>query len=315
MRKLEIIFIILLLAICFRVMVSTAFAQNPLRVTKGADIISICEGERVLASYRYTNVPFKPCVQQLSSPQGINVLRDSPADHKHHHALMFAVAVDGVNFWEEQKEPGSQVHRSFGKVKSSKSDTGQAAGFAEQLDWINPRSKELLLKEDRTIEIRRLSGEDVTFLSWQSSLAVPPGKDSVVLSGSHYFGLGMRFVESMDGEGQFRSSERETGEIVRGDERLTRANWCAYGAEANGKPVTVAVFGHPDNVRAPTSWFTMTKPFAYLSATMNLHKEPLKVTSDKPLVLRYAVALWDGVVTDEQINRAFHKWIQITNTF
>ncbi len=74
MRKLEIIFIILLLAICFRVMVSTAFAQNPLRVTKGADTILICEGERVLASYRYIDVPFKPCVQQLFSPQGVNEL-------------------------------------------------------------------------------------------------------------------------------------------------------------------------------------------------------------------------------------------------
>lgn len=310
MRKLEIVFVILLLAICFRVMVSTAFAENPLRVTTEAETISICGGERVLACYRYDNVPFKPCVQQLFSPQGVNILRDSPADHQHHHALMFAVAVDGVNFWEEQKEPGRQMHRSFGEVKIGKSVDEPRAGFTEQLDWINPRSKELLLKEDRTIEIRRMSGVDVTLLSWQSNLAVPPGKDSVVLTGSHYFGLGMRFVESMDVKGQFRSAEGKTGEVVRGDERLTPANWCAYSAEANGKPVTVAMFGHPDNVRGPTSWFTMTKPFAYLSATMNLHKEPLKVTSAKPLVLRYAVALWDGPVTDEQINRIYQQWIR-----
>ena len=310
MRKLEIIFVILLLAICFRIMASTAFAENPLRVMTEAETISICEGERVLACYRYDNVPFKPCVQQLFSPQGVNILRDSPADHQHHHALMYAVAVDGVNFWEEQKEPGREVHRRFGEVKIGKSDEGPRAGFTEQLDWINPRSEELLLKEDRTIEIRRMSGVDVTLLSWQSNLTVPPGKDSVVLSGSHYFGLGMRFVESMDGKGQFRNAEGKAGEVVRGDERLTFANWCAYSAEANGKPVTVAMFGHPDNVRGPTSWFTMTKPFAYLSATMNLHKEPLKVAADKPLVLRYAVALWDGPVTDEQINRIYQQWVR-----
>lgn len=310
MRKLEIIFIILLLAICFRIMVSAAFAQNPLRVAKAADTISICEGERVLACYRYDNVPFKPCVQQLFSPQGVNILRDSPVDHKHHHALMYAVAVDGVNFWEEQKEPGSEVHRSFSDVRIGDSNDASRAGFAEQLDWINPRSKELLLKEDRIIEIRRMSSADVTLLSWQSSLAVPPGKDSVVLSGSHYFGLGMRFVESMDGKGQFHSAGGKTGEVVRGDERLTPSNWCAYSAEANGKPVTVAMFGHPENVRGPTSWFTMTKPFSYLSATLNLHKEPLKVTSDKPLVLRYAVALWDGPIPDEQINKIYQQWIR-----
>jgi len=308
MKKFDKVVIVLWLVVGF--LASAVFAEDPPRVVVEADAVSICQGERVLMRYLYGNVPFKPCVQQLFSPQGVNILRDSPADHQHHHALMFAVAVDGVNFWEEQKEPGRQLHRSFGEVKIGKSDEGPRAEFTEQLDWINPRSKELLLKEDRTIEIRRMSGVDVTLLSWQSNLTVPPGKDSVVLSGSHYFGLGMRFVESMDGKGQFRNAEGKAGEVVRGDERLTFANWCAYSAEANGKPVTVAMFGHPDNVRGPTSWFTMTKPFAYLSATMNLHKEPLKVAADKPLVLRYAVALWDGPVTDEQINRIYQQWVR-----
>ncbi|GAH89700.1 unnamed protein product, partial [marine sediment metagenome] len=62
-------------------------------------------------------------------------------------------------------------------------------------------------------------------------------------------------------------------------------------------------------LRHPTQWFTMTKPFAYLSATLNLHKEPLKVTSDKPLILRYAVAVWDGRVKTEQIPRLYQQWV------
>ena len=47
---------------------------------------------------------------------------------------------------------------------------------------------------------------------------------------------------------------------------------------------------------------------AYLSATMKLHKEPLKVSSDKPLVLRYAVALWDGRVEADQIEQLYRRW-------
>ena len=43
----------------------------------------------------------KPYADQLFSPAGVQVLRDSPLDHKHHHGLMYALAVDGVNFWEE----------------------------------------------------------------------------------------------------------------------------------------------------------------------------------------------------------------------
>jgi len=150
---------------------------------------------------------------------------------------------------------------------------------------------------------------DVTILSWQSSLSLPAGKQSATLTGSHYFGLGVRFLESMDVGGQFRNAAGEAGEIVRGDERLTRANWCALTAEADGKPVTIAMFGHPDNVRHPTQWFTMAKPFAYMSATLNLHREPLELTTGKQLVLRYGVSVWDGRAEKSIIEKAYKWWV------
>jgi len=254
-------------------------------------------------------VPFKPYVQQLFTPSGINILRDAPADHLHHHALMFAVAVGGVNFWEEQQSPGRQVHRHFTETRIGKHVDVPIACFTEQLNWLNPSSQELLLKESRIIEVCPLNDPKATLLNWQSTLAVPSGKESVTLTGSHYFGLGMRFLESMDAGGKFLNAAGKDGEVVRGDERLVRARWCVYTAEANGKPVMVATFGHPDNLRHPTLWFTMTKPFAYLSATMNLHRESLTVTSDKPLVLRYAVVLWDNRVENEQIENVYNWWV------
>jgi hypothetical protein len=309
MQKFKSITIILLLAIGFFAVSDTAFADSPMRITMEENIISVCTGDSVLMRYRYRDVPFKPYVQQLFSPRGVNVLRDAPADHLHHHALMFAVAVDGVNFWEEQQAPGRQVHQSFAEVKIGKRNDVPDAGFTEQLDWVNPRNQELLLKESRTIEVCQLDEFKATLLNWQSTLAVPSGKESVTLTGSHYFGLGMRFLKSMDTGGQFRNAEGKNGEIVRGDERIVQAKWCAYTAEANGKPVMITMFGHPDNLRHPTHWFTMTKPFAYLSATLNLHREPLKVTSDKPLVLRYAVAVWDNQVKNEQIEKVYNWWL------
>ena len=290
---------------------SALCADNPMRVVVDVNALSIHNGSDVVLRYPYRDVPFKPYVQQLYTPNGINVLRDAPHDHLHHHALMYAIAVDGVNFWEEQKEPGRQLHRSFSDVKSSERDNIACAGFTEQLDWINPGNKELMLKETRTIEACELNNAEATFLTWQSRFTVPAGKESVTLSGSHYFGLGMRFLISMDTGGQFRNSAGQAGEVVRGDERIARAKWCAYTAEADGKPVTIVMFGHPDNVRDPTYWFTMTKPFAYLSATLNLYREPLKMTSEKPpLVLRYTVAVWDGKVDDSRIEQVYHQWIK-----
>lgn len=310
MDKFKNITAMLLSAVGFFAVPDTVLAENPMRIITEENIISVYTGNSVLMQYHYRDVLFKSYVQQLSTPSGTNILRDAPFDHLHHHALMFAVAVDGVNFWEEQQAPGRQVHRSIAEVKVGMRDDVPNAGFTEQLDWINSRSKELLLKESRTVEICQLDDFKATLLNWQSILAVPSGKESVTLTGSHYFGLGMRFLKSMDEGGKFFNAAGQAGEVVRGDEQLVRAKWCVYTAEANGKSVTIAMFGHPDNLRHPTQWFTMTKPFAYLSATMNLHREPLKVTSDKPLILRYAVAVWDNRVENKRIENVYNWWVK-----
>ena len=310
MEKSKSISIIIPLIAGFLSVINPAFAENPMRITIEENALSAHTGSRVLMRYNYKNVPFKPCVHELFSPLGVNVLRDAPADHLHHHALMYAIAVDGVNFWEEQQAPGRQSHQFFANIRIDKQGDVPGASFTELLNWINPRDQELMLKEQRTIKVCQPDKFNVTLLSWQSRFAVPSGKDSVTLTGSHYFGLGMRFVESMDTGGEFRNSSNEAGEVVRGDERITRAKWCAITAEADGKPVTVAMFCHPDNLRHPTHWFTMSKPFAYLSATMNLHRQPLKIASDQPLELHYAVALWDGQVENSQIDRLYRRWVE-----
>ncbi len=309
MERFRNVTILLLLALFFLTLSNTALAEEPIRITMEADAVSVKQGQRSLLCYRYEDVPFKPYVQQLYSPSGINVLRDAPHDHLHHHALMYAVAVDGVNFSDEQTQPGRQLHKRFSDVRIFKDDDTPCAGFIEQIDWINPRSRELMLEERRTIKVCQLDDVKATLLSWQSSFRVPTGKKLMTLTGSHYFGLGMRFLESMDKGGQFLNAAGQTGDIVRGAEQLVRADWCAYTAEADGKPVTIAMFGYPGNLRHPTHWFTMTTPFAYLAATLNLHKEPLEVTSNKLLVLRYAVAVWDGRIDKSKIDQVYRRWV------
>jgi hypothetical protein len=309
MEKYKRIIIIFLLVVVFIDAAHPAFAQNLMRVSTEKNIISVTEGNKILMRYRYRDVPFKPYVQELFSPRGVNILLDAPADHLHHHALMYAVAVDGVNFWEEQQTPGRQKHVNFTEISIGKRGDISFGNLIEKLDWINPRSQELLLKESRTIRTCKPKDLDATILCWQSDFNVPSGKESVTLSGSHYFGLGMRFVRSMDTEGTLFNSKGKPGEVVRGDERLVQADWCAYTAKANGKTVTVAMFGHPDNVRHPTYWFTMTKPFAYLSATLNLHREPLKILSSKPLKLHYAVVVWDNRIEKKRVQEVYDWWI------
>ena len=219
---------------------------------------------------------------------------------------MFAVKVDDVNFWEEVDKCGRQVHRSFGDVRWAAD--GNAPAFSERLDWIGAETGGVVATEERCIQVVPGSGKTPTVLTWETTLAAPLGKDAITITGAHYHGLGMRFLESMDKDGRFLNAADEAGEVVRGEERLVQgASWCAYSAEADGKPVTVAMFDHPRNPR-PATWFTMPVHFAYLSATLNVWREPLEIKAGAPATLRYGVALWDGTVSKRLIESAYEQW-------
>lgn len=278
------------------------------RVTYDADGAVLEVDNHVLARYRHESVPYKPYVSELYSPAGVNVVRDNVPDHLHHHGLMYAVAVDGVNFWEEQKQPGLQKNQGVNDVVRIVDNP--LAAVRQRLNWMKSPDDEVLLEEDREVSVQLMEPRGAALLTWKTKLAVPPGKETATLSGSHYFGLGMRFVESMDAVGAFSNADNKPGRIFRGHERLVESDWCAYAAEADGKPVTVAMFGDPANTRHPTTWFTMAKPFAYLSATLNLHEEPLQIASGRPLNLRYGVAVWDGHVGNQAIESLYQTWLK-----
>lgn len=295
-----------------------AAAESPqaasLSVAQDNTSVRVAEGGRLLMVYRHREVPRKPYVAELRTPGGMNVLRDAPHDHLHHHGLMFAVGVDGVDFWSENAKCGRQVGQSLAASAAQATGQGATAELSQQIAWLPPEGDEPLMVESRRLRLRVPEGETVTLLTWVSRLEPGPGKSSVTLGGSHYFGLGMRFVESMDSGGRHFNASGKPGEVFRGEERLVRARWCAYTAKADGKPVTVALFDSPDNSRHPATMFTMPRPFAYLSATLNLKKEPLRAEAGKPLELRYGVALWDGEADADAVEATYRAWVASAGT-
>lgn len=247
--------------------------------------------------YVYEGVPFKPYAKELKTPSGVNVVRDAPSDHLHHHGLMFAIRANGINFWEEKPDSGKQLHVSINGLPSG------GEGFVEKLRWQGPEKDRLQVEETRTLSAYTTDG--VTLASWQSALHGLDGQPAPNYHGTNYNGLGMRFLESMDKGGTFFNADGATG--VAGT-NVTKSNWCAYWASADGKPVTVAMFDHPTNERHPATWYTMDTPFAYLSATLALDKEPLQKLD---LVLTYGVASWDGTKTKEEVEAVYQRWLKL----
>jgi hypothetical protein len=272
----------------------STFANEP------ADATTVEQDGRVVFAYRHAAAPKKPYIKELFTPAGVQVLRDAPADHLHHHGAMFAVAADGVSFWAEDAKGGMQ--------RTSKEVAPSGAELQHGLEWIAPDAKTPTLVERRTLTAH--AEPNVALLTWRTVLS-PAGDQPVRLTGSHYYGLGIRFVQSMDEDGAFLAADESDREHVRGSEHLTRSKWMAYTAKADGKRVTVAVFDHPKNPRRPARMFSMTDPFAYLGATLNLWKEPLELKPGEELDLRYGLAAWDGPTDAKTIDALYRKWTEL----
>jgi hypothetical protein len=85
----------------------------------------------------------------------VNVLRDSPADHKHHHGLMFAVAADGVDFWSENPNCGRQLNRSK-NIPDLVAKRGDLVAIGpQQIDWVTPDGTKVVLRETRRVSVRK----------------------------------------------------------------------------------------------------------------------------------------------------------------
>jgi hypothetical protein len=258
-------------------------------------------GEREVLLYRHGGADlFKPYVKELRTPAGLNVLVDSPPDHIHHHGLMLAFGLEDTDFWGE--EPPNEV----GRQRPGRLTVDEHA-LAHDTDWVVPGGA-VVVRESRSIRIHESAGQTCNLLTWRSTMQ-PAGEAEVRLWGRHYFGLGMRFIHAMDG-GAFIVPPESDGKPYRGDERLTRSRWCAYHADIEGRPVTVAMFDHPLNPRYPATWFSMSQPFAYLAATPNLEAQPRTLRPGESFAQTVGIALWDVHTEPDDIERAYEGWLQ-----
>jgi hypothetical protein len=272
-------------------------------------LLSMNRGERTFVEYRFSDKDFKPYVQVLRSPGGINVLRDRPYDHVHHRGLMFAVNMNDIEFWGQTWNMGSLGQQRY-RTESLTLDTA-ANSLAGDLSWRSLASGKTIMEEHRRIQLLAAAVPEATVLAWRSTFKVPAGHPPAVWKGEHYHGLGLRFAREMDESTSFFfAADARTPEHVRGVEYLTRASWAAYHALSEGKPVTVAMFDAPGNPRFPAHWFTMYQPFSFLSATINTHRDPFVIPAGRTTHFDYGIAACDGHLKSQEVERVYRYWLE-----
>lgn len=249
--------------------------------------------------------PNKPYIAQLFAPgdKPVPLLDDSPPDHFHHHALMFAIGVDGTDFWAEKdlKNAGRQE-----VAESILTTTGDCV--TQRLRWLATDGTRLL-DETRVVRVRATGkgAEAVHWLDWESTISPAAGRESVKLFGSHYFGLGMRFLPAWANKVTFLWADSAGQKVVSGDEKVTPGAWGAARCEIDGRPVTVLMIDHPANSRA-AKWFTMGTPFCYLSAALGLDTQPATLAKGERWTLRYGLAVVSGPADAARLTKLADEW-------
>lgn len=286
-------------------------AQTPWRLDAGvatnAWIVSH-QGQPLLR-YVFNPRQYKPYVAAFSAPGGRNILRDAPADHLHHHGLMYAIQVNGLNFWEEAS--GSGVERV---VETSAAVNGNAATLRQVIHWVAPQDAFLadtaptaLLIERRTLVLTVEATTRESALEWQAEFEVGRKTNEVTLTGTIYHGLGMRYLQSLDAHAQHSYAGRKP-DLAQNRQEVAPAKWAAVSFSAPDQPATLALIPHPTNARGDGTFFSMLTPFAYLSATQRLDQEPLVYRTGDKFTLRYLVLLYPEAKTTEALEARARRW-------
>lgn len=213
---------------------------------------------------------FYPIIGADESPMMRNFpmkkVRGESDDHPHHRSLWFGHHdINGVDFWAvnaNNKQPlGKTVHQKFTNIKSG-SDSGT---FTSINHYIAPGGK-IVCTDERTVVIHKRDPKtDARILDFTITFKADHGK---VVFGDNKDGcMAIRLNPSMRVDPQRKNVEDPIpaeGHILNSegirdkDAWGKRADWVDLTGPVNGKPVGVAIFDHPSNLRHPTWWHART---------------------------------------------------------
>ena len=271
---------------------------------------------RKLLAYAFATNQFKPYVRELFTLRGDAVLRDAPADHRHHHGLMYAIRVNGVNFWEEVNQPGHQRH-----VKLLAHDTRRSAGglpqasFTELVHWVphadrarQDTTPAAFLVERRTLTLTVDEAKEEVALAWHAEFEVGMRTNRLMLHGSDYNGLGLRLPAAWDHVARHENSERAPYPAG-GKPGAVPARWGAVSHTIDGRAMHVALFARASGQAGTNFFFAMTEPFTYLAATQGLDKAPLEYRSGDRFAIDHLVLVYPTARTAAQVEARYQAWV------
>jgi hypothetical protein len=278
--------------------------------------LTVLHRDRPVLVYAFADHQWKPYVKELWTLNGENVLLDAPPDHLHHHGLMYAIAVNGTNFWEEATAPGVQKPVAPPTVEAnSAGPESPRVTIRQPIHWVARQHRHLadtapvaLIEEVRTLTLTVDEANGEVAVRWQGAFTVGRAAPVVTLTGSVYFGLGLRLSRPFDGTAARLNSAGTPYTAPNAGNEATVADWTAMTQTIGGREVTVAVFDQPANA-GRSVFFSMLNAFAYISATQELDRAPLTYRQGQTFALDYLVVARSDKSSPDELARRYARWL------
>jgi len=304
---------------------ATAPKEAPAALKQGVRIIQLADRLRVeingqlFTEYVFKDTP-RPYCYPLIGPGDVAMTRNWPMkdlpnedhDHPHHRSLWFAHgAINGRDFWSEQKDFGKTLHEGFTEVKSGK-DFGV---IKSRNKWVTAEGKPVCTDE-RTLRIYNPGTAPERIVDFDITLT--PADGDLTLGDTKEGTMAIRLAETMRLKGKVGQGHIVNSKGVRdGDTWGKRAEWCDYYGPVDGKTVGVAIFDHPGNPRHPTWWHVRdyglfaANPFGQHDFEKLSDKAAgnLVVPAGKSITFRYRFYLHEGNEQQAKVAEKYKAYI------
>ena len=263
----------------------------------------------VLWQYNYGASASKPFFHPLTLGTNPVLTMDAPSDHPWHHGLWFSWKyINGVNFWEENRESGQADGRTRWETPEIETSGDGSATIRMKLNYeIVPDGP--VLTEARTIGISKanwLGGYTIQWDSLFTALASEVLLDRTPIEGEvdgkawgGYAGLSVRLATVETPE-----IYTDLGLLPASD---TQSNIDARALDISGlyegRACGIAIVPGQEGARLPTPWYTITQPandFFYVSPAL-LYRAPRTLKAGETLALHYKIVVHEGGWSEREI--------------
>jgi hypothetical protein len=292
--------------------------KQGVQITQLPDRLRIEINGRLFTEYFYKDVP-RPYYYPLIGPGEAAMTRNWPMkttpgeehDHKHHRSLWFAHgAINGHDFWSEDKDFGKTVHDGFLEIKSGK----ESGVIKSRNNWVTANGQRVCTDE-QTLRVYTPQRPNERIFDFE--ITIHADDADVTFGDTKEGAMAVRLAQTMTLKGGGGHIVNSAG-VRDGQTWGKRAEWCDYYGPVDGKTVGVAIFDHPQNPRHPTWWHV--RDYGLFAANPfgrhDFEKLPDKAAGDlvvpagKSVTFRYRFYLHEG---DDQQAKVAEKYREYVN--